>query len=238
MFESQPRTVLLTLAALALLAAPSLLLAQNGTIGIYADPEGTSTRIIVEPGVPTTIYVLAHLEGETASGIDQAEFRIAGLPASYFVLPLTYPPNSIELGFNCGQGSVFCDGTILGLGWCLTPTDGVVQIFAIQILTSVLHETTTLSVEVSNVPSGNPCPMLSPCDSYELVCMAGGQATLSVIGGDEFDAELSGPRVEGGATSAAAWGDYDATATRTSTSSTTPARPTSSSKTTRGASAK
>ena len=64
---SKPRTravvIPLALASIALSAGP--LLAQNdGTIGIYADPEGTSPEIILELNVQNTFYFLAESEGQ------------------------------------------------------------------------------------------------------------------------------------------------------------------------------
>ena len=78
-------TRMISVFVFAVLAAPVLALAQNGYVGIYADPSGSTACTNVPPGSGTVLYVLATVEGPTASGITGAEFRIEiSNPAGWF----------------------------------------------------------------------------------------------------------------------------------------------------------
>lgn len=48
----------------------------NGSIGVFADAAGTNPCTTVPAFVPTTLYVLATLGGQSSAGITGAEFRI------------------------------------------------------------------------------------------------------------------------------------------------------------------
>jgi hypothetical protein len=64
--------------------------AQDGFVGIYADAQGTVACTTVPQWSGTTVFVVANLEGATASGITAAEFRIeVSNPSGWY---FTYDP--------------------------------------------------------------------------------------------------------------------------------------------------
>jgi hypothetical protein len=66
-------------------------MAGNGAIGLYFDADCTTCSATVTPGDPFTLYVNATLAGGTADGITAAEFRISGMPASWFTFVTANP---------------------------------------------------------------------------------------------------------------------------------------------------
>ena len=57
-----------------LAASPGM--AGDGTIGIFANPEGTLTSANVACGGAITLYVYAFLDGATAGGLTGAEYSV------------------------------------------------------------------------------------------------------------------------------------------------------------------
>jgi hypothetical protein len=63
---------------------------DNGLVGVYADPQGTSHCINIPTGQSGTMYIIATTGGQTSDGFSGAEFRIqVKNPTGYF---FTYSP--------------------------------------------------------------------------------------------------------------------------------------------------
>ena len=102
--RGRARVTLLSLAVVTIAVANAgAQTADNGSIGIYFDREGTLCQGTIPPG-PTggTVYVLAKRAGESAGGIAAAEFHFTGVPASWEVFPVANP-------VHLTQGNPFLD---------------------------------------------------------------------------------------------------------------------------------
>jgi hypothetical protein len=141
---------------------------NDGSIGIYFDPEGTVCQGTIPPG-PTggTIYVLVTLAGQTADGIAGTEFRLTGVPSSWEVFPVANPAHLT-------QGNPFLDGVISGFE---CETGSTVLLYTVLVLAHSEETDVQFQVEQRNPPS-NPtfaCPHVTLCDApaYTKVCVAG-----------------------------------------------------------------
>ncbi len=76
-------------------------------IGLYADPEGLSSEIIVREGTPTIVYFIVHAP-EFPDGILGAEFSVPGWPTSDLdcVIGLNWPGASTIGDIATGIGIV------------------------------------------------------------------------------------------------------------------------------------
>ena len=153
--------------------------ATSQTIGIFADPEGTSTNISLTPGVEGTCYILATAEGTAAEGFLVVEFRVAGLPASWTA---TADPNPEALSF---LGDPFgIPGAVIGFIDCQTVEAGYALLYTVTLVSTEAVPNATLSVVMYEPPSDPdlPCPAMAFCNPqvFEPMCAIGGQATIEV----------------------------------------------------------
>ena len=92
------RSLLLLGFATLILVCPTQALTQNGSIGVYADSNATLNAATLVPGEPTTLYIIAKLEGDTSVGLMGAEFRVTGLPDGWIHSSTVNPAANIVLG--------------------------------------------------------------------------------------------------------------------------------------------
>ena len=144
----------LLILALALLLASSAT-AQAGTIGIYADPEGTVSQVAVTPFVSGFLYVVAD---DFEDAFNAYEFSVQGLQAAgATVLGTTlFGPGPVNIG-------TFPD-YVVGSGGCLNPGRAVLAtinyIFLAQCApdTYVCLDGTSWSSFADGSPGYNVCP--------------------------------------------------------------------------------
>ncbi len=140
----------------------------TGTLGIYFDPMETQCNGTILPGVPGTIYILAKLEGTSASGITGAEFRIGGIPETWDTHPV---PNPVMISL----GDPFTIGVTGAFGQCQRPDNGVVILYTVLVVASDQASDLVFTLESRNPPSNPyfPCPLILLCDSprFSKVCV-------------------------------------------------------------------
>ena len=163
------RLTLLSLAVVTIAAANAgAQTADNGSIGIYFDREGTLCQGTIPPGgTGGTVYVLAKRAGESAGGIAAAEFRFTGVPESWEVFPVANPAHLT-------QGNPFTDGVISGFD---CEVESTVLLYTVLVLAHSEETDVQFQIEQRNPPS-NPsfaCPHVTLCDApaYTQVCIAG-----------------------------------------------------------------
>lgn len=157
----------------------SILLASGtaaaSSIGVYFDQQATTVCVSQHPITLGTAYILAVLEGDDAAdGIIGAEFRVDGMPASWFPTAVASPPLSSTVGnpFTGGCNIAFpCQAS------------HIVLLYVVH-YTVVSELTVHLSVQRHTTPS-NPnlsCPWfdigcLQPCDCF--LCVPGSVAAIN-----------------------------------------------------------
>lgn len=150
--------------------------ASSQTIGIYADPEGTSTNISLTPGVPGIFYVLATVEGEAEEGISALDFQVIGIPGSWSIDPVPNP--DIELFVH---DPFEPPGGALAFGDCMTGVNGVLHLYTVTVVATDDVPSATLSVVEYDSPNWD-CPQMVVCvgQDFEMICVIGGQATIDI----------------------------------------------------------
>ena len=143
-----------------------------GTIGVYFDPLGTMCQGTISPGAIDTVYVLAKLgeSDDSRCGIEGAEFRFTGLPASWDISPVL---NHEMLGI----GDPFAEGvTVVGTR-CHRPSNGVVLLYKVLVYAGAEESDVTFGIESRDPPTNSqfPCPLLLSCDDpvYTQICVEG-----------------------------------------------------------------
>ncbi len=145
---------------------------RPGTIGIYFDPLGTECQGTISPGAIDTVYVLARLgeSDDSRCGIEGAEFRFTGLPASW----QTSPVLNHEL---LGIGNPFDEGvTVVGTR-CHRPANGVLLLYTVLVRAGAEESDVTFGIESRHPPTNAqfPCPLLLACDDpvFTQICVEG-----------------------------------------------------------------
>jgi hypothetical protein len=140
------------------------------TMGVYFDAEGTVCSGTIAPGTPGTVYIVARSAPGTEI-ISGAEFRFAGLPASWTVFSVPNP-NCLSLGDPFANGvNIAATGTG-GVEQCdpawATFLMYTVVVFATEEVNDVVFELTHRN------PPGNPafrCPLVTDCSGWEKHCV-------------------------------------------------------------------
>ncbi len=164
--------------ALALACALQLRDAAASSIGIYADSAGTQACANVPPNTPTTLYVIATVDGELSRGVSGAEFRIeVENPDGWFVL-YTPPDDAVHIGKPIDADGEACTGAGVSLAFaeCRTPDAGSDKVLLGTVL--VTHSgasPTQLWIKRHITPKnrGFRCPLLVECNAprYEKHCV-------------------------------------------------------------------
>jgi len=148
--------------------------AQNGSVGLYFSPDGTSLCANATQDQPIDFYVLAKLAGVTECGITGVEYRVSSLPDGWFVAG--FPPDEAimfgnplgDVGCNVAFHNCTNDSPVLLFSGTLYPTSAVADY--------------SLQVGKRN-PSTNPnfaCLLVTLCDSpsYTIACVGPGAPAI------------------------------------------------------------
>ena len=140
--------------------------AGNGLIGIFTDLTATQTSATFAIGVPRTLYIVARLEGETASGIAGAEFRVDGLPAGWMAYVTPAPEANVTLGDPFQITGVGHRANI-AFPYCVLGTNECVLLYTVIVVATSEVPPTDLMVEIGDPPSNPamPGPVLVDCDA-------------------------------------------------------------------------
>lgn len=161
-------TLFASLLLASLLGAPSSGHAvPDARLGIYFDAAGTVCSGTIEPGVPTEIYIIGHTPpgGDRISG---AEFRFAGLPASWIAYPV---PNAGTLSI----GDPFAGGVnIAATTTQCQPEWSTFLMYTVLILATEPEEDVRFTLRARTPPSNASmsCPLITDCTSnYTAYCV-------------------------------------------------------------------
>ena len=179
------RARLVILLVLLLFAAPSTVGAQpspaNGYVGVYFDRAGTEPCGNVPPFGPSTLYVLATLQGATQDGITGAGFRLEISNSSGYFMTYTLAPGSCDFCIGNVLDSTPCVGDAAGIGLAYPqcqasdPIAGPGRVFLGTI--SVINIAGgPFTIETKRGNPSHPqflCPSFSLCDvpQFTQVCM-------------------------------------------------------------------
>jgi hypothetical protein len=149
-----------------------------GTLGIYFDPDGLTCRGAVVPFTPVNLYVLIKLSGITSCGVTGAEFRILGIPASWFV-------NLVPLAPHLTLGNPLLNGVNVAFGGCTRGTSQVVSVYRLEVLPTTAVADLELQVVPRNPPTNEltDYPLVTLCDNgYTKARVAAHSAYLNPTG--------------------------------------------------------
>lgn len=141
---------------------------SSQSIGIYADIEATDTEICIPVGVPVRAFLVFR---ETDSpGIVGFEFRVVGLPSSWFAFdeycgPILCPPG----------GSLFGSGAAWAWSTCKT---GDLVILGTELIIATDPRPSVAFQIAGRVPPSHPgfdCALVIRCDApvYTFECVSG-----------------------------------------------------------------
>jgi hypothetical protein len=150
--------------------------ANNGSIGVYFDPDGTTCSGTATVGVPLTLYVNANLAGATGDGIISAEFRVAGMPAGWFITVTPSP------GSNVALGNLFTGGCAISFPECESSAQHRVNLYSVWVgPTYTPSSETRLVVVEPQRPSQWNYITLQTCNApvYTTYIVPGGTAILN-----------------------------------------------------------
>jgi len=140
------------------------------TLGVFFDREGTMCSGTIRPGQPGTIYILAKSAPGTEI-ISGAEFRFAGLPASWTVFPVPNP-RCLSLGNPFGAGvniaATNLDGTACSPAW------STYLMYTVLVIAGEDEDDVRFEL-VNREPPTNPafrCPLVTDCTyAFEAHCV-------------------------------------------------------------------
>jgi len=163
-------------AANAGLGAPESVAPAAGTIGVYADSAGTQLCATVDQFA--TLYVIAHVDGASASGITGAEFRIEVEHPSGWTFAYNAPPDAdIRMGNPMGLDPQKPEGSGVRIAYsaCKEPVQGKIDLGTIMV-TRHGGTPTHLYVKRHGKPSNSKytCALFTLCDSpvYSKMCVS------------------------------------------------------------------
>ncbi|MFQ5599497.1 MAG: CARDB domain-containing protein [Candidatus Krumholzibacteriia bacterium] len=144
---------------------PQIAPAQNGSIGLFADPDATRSQESFTIGVPRTLYIVARLAGQTAGGMTGAEFRIDGLPAGWATLVTPNPGAALTLGDPFRPTGSFWRANIV-FPACEQSGSGLVLLYTVMIVPTSAVENHVLTVEAGQPPTSPllDAPLMTLCD--------------------------------------------------------------------------
>jgi hypothetical protein len=149
--------------------------ANASSIGIYFAADGSDCDYTAGMYQMFTWYVLVHTYGDAAvDGITSAEFRVDGVPGSWFNNISSNPAANTVLG------NLFT-GTNIAFPGCM-PGPWVL-LYTVSSLPTAPPTAMTWKVLMHSTPS-NPdflCPLVTRCDIpvYTKLCVSGGEAFLN-----------------------------------------------------------
>jgi hypothetical protein len=148
-----------------------------GTLGVYFDALGQTCSASVTPFVPFTVYLMVLPSGITSCGITGAEFRLEGLPGSWYasVNELGSPPFVL--------GNPITGGTNIVYSTCRSGPGPFVPLFRLDVLPTTQVEDLALTVKAKS-PTSNPMwtgPIVTLCDipAYTAVDIDGGSGLIN-----------------------------------------------------------
>jgi hypothetical protein len=158
------------IAANAAASAPELALPPppDGTIGVYADSEGTQPCATVDSFA--TLYVIAKVEGASAGGITGTEFRIEVEHPAGWTFAYSAPPDAdVRMGNPMDLDPQKPDdgaGVRIAFAACKEPVKGKIDLGTIFV-TRAGGSPTLLVVKRHAKPSNTqyPCALFTLCDS-------------------------------------------------------------------------
>ena len=177
---SPTRSLLVSLLLAFAATAPTAAWAQNGVLGIFADPNGDACSATLGSGRTTTLYVVFLPRGATMSGITGAEFRIEATNASGFQF---HDERAID-------AAVYL-GTALGSGANVAFTDcksrTAIPLLRFQVYNSGSGASNVRLRVVHKNPPFNPnfpCPLAVMCSDFDFapVCVEAGEFVLNPSG--------------------------------------------------------
>lgn len=141
-----------------LLSSPSAF-AQGGSLGVYADPDGTISEIVPEVGVPFNIYVV--LFEEAIVNAVAYKLEIPGLNNDIFIQGVTYGQGGI--GINIPNSG----GENIGLGECAIGFSGAPILVATYQLVMTVSPEPVRTIEIKpNVLADPDTPIYSDCQGF------------------------------------------------------------------------
>ena len=172
-----------------LLWSVSLAAEGNGRVGIFFDTAGQACSAQIDSGTVTTMYVLAQLDGQTASGITGAEFRLDGIPEGWIALA-TAPTGAIVIG------DVLTDGVSMGFGSCNQGSSGIVTLFTITLVATSTVTNAMVTTRMKEPPSNasHQYPLFITCDgAFTLKKALRGKAFINPLASSDCT-DYSAPR--------------------------------------------
>jgi len=150
--------------------------ASDGIIGVYGDLTATQRNATFSLGVPRTLFIVAQLEGLTASGMTGAEFRVEGLPEDWTVFATPNPAAPVALGdpFRVVNGVHRAN---IAFPSCTFGTEGRVLLYTVVVIANSVVETGDMVVLGGDPPANPawPVPLMTLCDfpDYSIVAAQG-----------------------------------------------------------------
>ena len=173
----RPRILGLVLLTVIGLGAGPLRAQGDGYIGIYADAAGTTPCTTVPPLSGTTLYVIAKLQGASASGISGAEFRIEVENPTGWSFNYTPPSAPVVIGNALDlypQDPNDGSGVSIAFDACREPTGGQASMGTITVI-NFTGGPNHLFVKRHSTPRnpGYQCALFTLCDDPEFskTCM-------------------------------------------------------------------
>jgi hypothetical protein len=149
--------------------------ANASSIGIYFAADGSDCDYTAAMYGMFNWYVLVHAYGDGAvNGVTSAEFRVDGVPASWFNNISANPAANTVLGNLFTGTNVAFPGCMPG-PWIL--------LYTVSSLPTAPPTAATWRIMQHTTPSNPnlPCPLVTLCDApyYTAICVSGGQAYLN-----------------------------------------------------------
>jgi hypothetical protein len=151
---------------------------------VFADAEGTQCCATVPAFMPTTLYVVGFLAGQTAPGITGAEFRLefSENPAGAAAISFTADPSSAvaignPLDFTPGSDPAEPGVEGLNIAWQMCQAGPRIPVGTLSVIVFNAAWTGVEVLTKQRTPAGNPapewaCPLWTLCDAeFTKVCM-------------------------------------------------------------------
>jgi hypothetical protein len=148
------------------------------TIGIYFDPNASTTVADVPQNTMGRFYILALLGGGVADGMSGAEFRVTGMPSEWtaFLTPNPHP-GFLQIGHPLGSVGVNC-------AFPTCQTAPIITLYTVDFIASTAVSNLELRVRARNPPANPnfPCPLMTQCPfPHAIVCATGGIAYINPV---------------------------------------------------------
>ena len=154
----------------------------NGYIGVFSDPAGTLCCSTVPAFVPTNLYVVGFLAGETAGGVTGAEFRLhftSDPTGSASITFVADPAANVVIGnpidLTPGDPATGAEG--VNIAWPMCQAGPSLAIGTLQVIIFNAAWTGSEILTKQRTPAGNPepqyqCPLFTLCDAeFTKICL-------------------------------------------------------------------